>query len=103
MRTRPVMKLRPSRSAQLANGGTVAFAGTRDLPPELAGARILSEREAAAFVGLSVATMERKRTLGRGPRFVRLSERRLGYRVNDLVEWLAERASASHEPAITDA
>lgn len=80
-------------------------AGAKALPPlpgdtaDLAGLRVISERQAAAVLGLSTATMERLRATGTGPRAVRLTERRLGYRVCDLAAWIEERASASHEAA----
>jgi len=44
----------------------------------------VSEKEAADFCGLSIVTMRRQRGAGTGPRWCRLSERRIGYRIPDL-------------------
>jgi predicted DNA-binding transcriptional regulator AlpA len=57
------------------------------------GNRVLSSREASSHVGLSEMTLRRYRTEGTGPRFVRLGERRIGYRIADLDAWLESRAS----------
>lgn len=62
------------------------------LPAALAGSRILSERQAANFLDLSEGTLERMRKAGRAPRHVLLSERRLGYRISDLVAFVDSRA-----------
>ncbi len=55
--------------------------------------RILRTPEAAAYCGLAASTLERLRAVGVGPRFVRLSERALGYDVAALDQWLDQRAS----------
>jgi hypothetical protein len=45
---------------------------------------LLSERAAAALLCLSVRTLQRLRQTGVGPKFVRLSEGRIAYRLADL-------------------
>jgi predicted DNA-binding transcriptional regulator AlpA len=65
---------------------------TPQIPDDLAGARVLTERDAAAFTSLSLPYFRRLRREGHGPRFLRLGERRLGYRVSDLKAWLETRA-----------
>ena len=72
---------------------TTAVFGPIELPPEIARQRVVDERTAAEFVGLSAVTLERLRKLEGAPRHVRLSERRLGYRICDLLTWLDARAS----------
>ena len=67
--------------------------GPVDLPPEIARQRVLDERAAADFIGLSHMTLERMRKLGTAPRHITLSARRLGYRVCDLLDWLDARAA----------
>ncbi|HMU53174.1 MAG TPA: hypothetical protein PKA13_25605 [Geminicoccaceae bacterium] len=65
-----------------------------ELPAEIARQRVVDEKTAAEFVGLAPITLERMRKGGStGPRHVRLSERRIGYRVCDLVAWLDARVS----------
>jgi predicted DNA-binding transcriptional regulator AlpA len=54
---------------------------------------LLSERDLALYVGLSLPTLQRMRSYGGGPRFVRLSERRIAYRKSDIEAWLAARTT----------
>jgi predicted DNA-binding transcriptional regulator AlpA len=77
--------------ANLLNSTSVL--GPVKLPPEIARQRVLDERTAAEFIGLSPMTLERMRKLGTAPRHLLLSPRRLGYRVCDLLAWLDERAA----------
>jgi len=51
----------------------------------------ISEREAARYLGLSEPTLRRHRRDATGPRYVRLSAGRLGYRLKDLDAWLESR------------
>jgi hypothetical protein len=58
----------------------------------LAANKILDEKRAAEFVGLSHSQLCALRRRGAGgPVFVRLSPRRLGYRVADLIEFITRR------------
>lgn len=50
--------------------------------------RILRTPAAAEYVGLSPSTLEKRRLLGDGPRFLRLGGRAVGYDVKDLDAWL---------------
>lgn len=52
---------------------------------------ILNEREVADWLGLSEPTLFRHRRDGTGPRFIRLSARRVAYRRSAIEEWLKER------------
>lgn len=72
---------------------TTAIFPPLDLPPDIARQRVLDERTAADFIGLSHMTLERMRKLGTAPRHIPLSTRRLGYRVCDLLDWLDARAA----------
>ena len=80
------------------NGSAAVFPPI-DLPPDIARQRVLTEKDAAAFVGLSHPSLERLRKAGTAPRHVRLSDRRLGYRICDLLAWLDARASSGDEAA----
>ena len=53
--------------------------------------RVLSFVEAASFVGVSKATLERLVAGKRGPPVVRLSTRRCGFRLGDLIRWVGSR------------
>jgi predicted DNA-binding transcriptional regulator AlpA len=60
--------------------------------------RVIMERDAADFLSVGQSTLQRWRQLGTGPRFVRLSARRLGYRLSDLTSFLREREHMTGAP-----
>lgn len=64
-----------------------------DLQQTVPPRRILRTREAAAYLGVSAAYLEKKRMKGGGPRFVRLGGRVVGYELQALEDWLRECAS----------
>jgi predicted DNA-binding transcriptional regulator AlpA len=57
--------------------------GTAPLPPA-----ILRTEEAARYLGLKSSTLEKARLVGKGPPYVQLTDRAVGYRVGDLNEYL---------------
>lgn len=52
--------------------------------------RILRAPEAASYTGLSESTLAKRRLRGELPIFVRLGARAIGYRVDDLNDWLSD-------------
>ena len=58
-------------------------------------ALVLTEDEAARMLRLSARTMQRLRLDGDGPRFVKLTGRRIGYAIGDLQAWVRARSVAS--------
>ncbi len=56
---------------------------------------LVSERDAAAALGLQPRTLQEWRRRGEGPRHVRISSRCVRYRVRDLEEWAEERLRQS--------
>jgi predicted DNA-binding transcriptional regulator AlpA len=56
-------------------------------------ARVISESEAATYASFSLQHFRRMRREGRGPRYVQLGERRVGYRLCDLKAWVDARLS----------
>ena len=68
---------------------TTAPIGNNSVPGT--GDRIVSEREVASWLGVGATTLWRWRTRGHGPAFVRLSERRIGYRTSEIQRWLTSR------------
>jgi predicted DNA-binding transcriptional regulator AlpA len=56
---------------------------------------LLTPDQAAAYMGLAVATLQRQRTEGTGPRFIKLGKRRVAYRAVDLQAWLDGRVADS--------
>ena len=61
--------------------------------------RLLTQREAALALSLSVRSLERMRCQGGGPKFVRLSRGRVAYTEADLAEWIAARTVSSTSEA----
>ena len=62
---------------------------------------LLSEREVSNWLGISEPTLFRHRRKGTGPRFIRLSARRIAYRRGAIEEWLkgCERQTLSSVPS----
>ena len=50
--------------------------------------RILRTPEAARYLGLAESTLEKRRILGGGPRWVRLGVRAVGYDISDLDDFI---------------
>lgn len=61
------------------------------LPSETSRRRVLRTIEAAAFLGISVVHLRRLNRQGLVPAPVRLGERRLGWRLGDLTDWVDQR------------
>lgn len=55
---------------------------------------ILTVNDAADILRLNVRTLERWRQTGEGPRYVKMG-RRVGYRRNDLEDWLEANVTTS--------
>ena len=72
-----------------ANATTAELLST--LPREAALERVVSERLAAEFLSLSYSYFRELRDQGRGPDWIRLNDKRIGYRVRDLMEWCEAR------------
>lgn len=62
---------------------------------------VVSEAKVAAMVGLAPRTLQSKRLDGSGPVFVQLTKRRIGYSVQALREWVANRSVSSTVDATT--
>ena len=56
--------------------------------------RLRTTKETADFLRCSERALERWRSTGDGPRFVRIGPRRVAYREADLAAWLDGRAHA---------
>jgi predicted DNA-binding transcriptional regulator AlpA len=52
---------------------------------------VVPRKTAVALVGLSESTFDRVCRQGAGPPAVRLSARRVGFRLSDLMAWIADR------------
>ena len=60
---------------------------------------LLTEREAAELLRLSIRTLQRLHAENAGPAKLRLTERRIAYRRSDLLAWIAERPAAQQPVA----
>jgi predicted DNA-binding transcriptional regulator AlpA len=56
---------------------------------------LMTPRQAANYTGLAIATLQRQRTEGTCPKFVKIGKRRVGYRLADLLSWLDARVANS--------
>ena len=56
---------------------------------------LLTETEAANILGFSIRTLQKWRSQGGGPRFVRVSARAIRYRRTDLDQWIESRLRLS--------
>jgi predicted DNA-binding transcriptional regulator AlpA len=61
------------------------------LPAELGRHRVLDTQETCEFVSVSVAQWRRMRTLGETPASIMLGSKKHGWRIGDLIDWLASR------------
>ena len=57
-------------------------------------AEVLRPREAARYVGVSRATIDRWRKAGKFPKALQLGDQAIGWRRSDLDAWLNERPLA---------
>jgi predicted DNA-binding transcriptional regulator AlpA len=64
-----------------------------DVPETLARRRVLRTQRAAAFLGISVPTLQRKRKRGELPRPVQLGPRSLGWTLGALIDYLDSEAT----------
>jgi predicted DNA-binding transcriptional regulator AlpA len=56
---------------------------------------LLTEREAAEMLRLSIRTLQRLNQDGAGPRKLQLTARRVAYRRADILAWIALRETAA--------
>lgn len=52
--------------------------------------KLIREFEAAELLGFSYRTLQGWRVRGGGPKFCKISQRAIRYRVGDLLEWIEE-------------
>jgi predicted DNA-binding transcriptional regulator AlpA len=53
--------------------------------------KVLSYKEMAKLLGISVPTAKRTVAVGNGPRMIQVSARRVGFRVIDIMRWQEAR------------
>lgn len=63
------------------------------LPSDIARRRLLSTRDAAAFIGVSEKTLRRMKERGQLPQHVTPAERKFGWMIGDLADFVDCRAA----------
>jgi predicted DNA-binding transcriptional regulator AlpA len=53
--------------------------------------QLLNEKQLAVWLGISLPSLQRMRSVGTGPPFVQLSRRRIGYKKSSVERWLEAR------------
>lgn len=56
---------------------------------------LISSRTAAANLGISLKTLETMRVRGDGPKYVKVSSRKVAYKPSHLKEWIDSRTYSS--------
>ena len=56
---------------------------------------LLCEKETAKLIGFSIRTLQKWRTQGEGPPFVRVSARAIRYRREDIDQWIVSQIRTS--------
>jgi predicted DNA-binding transcriptional regulator AlpA len=69
------------------------------LPPEIASRRIVDAKHAAAFLSLPLPSFRRAYRHGKAPQPIQISERRLGWRLCDLITWTDARKIGHEQKA----
>ena len=69
-------------------------------PLQGASDRLLSKQEAADYTGLTVSELETRVRWGNGPRWMKISPKKVAFRLSDLDAWIA---SWEHRPCRSDA
>lgn len=62
--------------------------------------RLITESEAANFLGYTVRALQNWRVRGGGPQFVKVSSRSIRYRRKDIVDWIESKLTSSTSVAV---
>jgi hypothetical protein len=87
----------PGARAKLLASAANALASVPSAP--LGFDTILTEAEVAELRRVSVRTLQRERVEGGGCPFLHISDRRIGYRLGDLQDWIRARVGNSTSAA----
>ena len=91
----------PRKKARPAPRAHPQFAQTPSPPPPSSAAKgalangLLNVRQAAARLGLSKSTLDKMRCAGKGPRFIKSTDRAVRYDPMDLDAWIEARRRSS--------
>jgi predicted DNA-binding transcriptional regulator AlpA len=65
-----------------------------NIPQSLESKRVLNAKQASALLGVSLSTFRRQHWSKKLPPAIAVGERRLGWRVDDLLAFMAQRTAA---------
>ena len=91
----PAMKAHRSRHGPSSPAKPAPMATPRRVTDQSAPDALLNVRQAAARLGLSKSTLDKMRGAGKGPHFVKSTERAIRYDPVDLDRWISARRSTS--------
>lgn len=63
--------------------------------------RLLTPAEASQLLTLAPSTLAEYRSSGKGPKFVRLSQNKIVYKVSDVLEYIASQESTDPKSEVT--
>ena len=86
---RPARKTRKTKAARTLDPASHSKKIVQSAPGSL-----LNVRQAAARLGLSKSTVDKMRAAGKGPRFIKSTDRAVRYDPADLDAWIAARRSS---------
>jgi predicted DNA-binding transcriptional regulator AlpA len=74
---------------------SAAAMALNNLPPDLGRNRVLDAETSATYWGVSLPHWRRLYRSGKVPRPIKIGDRKLGWRIGDLADGLAQRADAA--------
>lgn len=80
-------KSRTAKTARVSSPPPRAHQSPKPTPPDA----LLNVRQAAARLGLSKSTLDKMRGKGKGPRYIRSTDRAIRYDPKDLDAWIEAR------------
>jgi len=63
---------------------------------------VMSPTELAAYLGLSIPTLDRMRSRGEGPPFIKMGKRRILYMWSSVQAWIESRERVSTKDTVDD-
>lgn len=73
-----------------------ATATLNNLPADLGRSRVIDAKCSAAFWGVSLPHWRRMYRTGKVPRPIKIADRKLGWRIGDLIDALSKRTDMPH-------
>jgi predicted DNA-binding transcriptional regulator AlpA len=88
---KPIAKPRAGASSSKGSASKSRSVKAAPAVKNAASSAVLRVQDAAMRVGLSISTLNKMRGDGRGPRFIKLTGKIVGYSIDDLDAWVEKR------------